>query len=91
MRGPETVSAFISVSQTDPAERADLPSPGGTPVNVGNYGQGLAPEDQFMQSAKYIFGQNAILWKVGVSMIFEVDSVVSEIRAAAGREGGRRA
>jgi hypothetical protein len=78
VRGPDTIAALISVSQTNPATRAALPSVAPfAPAQVG-----LGKEDAFVTMAKQIYGLDAILWRVGVSMIFEVDSIVSAVRAA---------
>lgn len=79
IQGPDTVVAFISVGQTDPVNRPELIS-----VSPQAFGSGLAPEDAFILGAKNTLGLPAsnlpIYWRVGVSLIVEVDSLVSEIR-----------
>ena len=83
VRGPDTIAALISVAQTDPSSYPVFPFTGST----GNafYGLGLSPEDQFMATAQ-AFGTHAIQWRVGVSLIVEVDSLVSEVRTVMGHE-----
>lgn len=76
IRGPDTIAAFVSVSQTNPSTRGELPA-----LQIPLAGsQGLSPEDGFMAYAQSL-GLEAILWRVGVSLLFEVDSIVSETRA----------
>jgi hypothetical protein len=77
VRGPDTIAAFISVAQTNPETRGALPVPQ-VPL-AGSLG--ISPEDAFMIYAQSL-NLEAIYWRVGVSMIFEVDSIVSAKRAA---------
>lgn len=87
VRGPDTVCAFISCAQTDPATR---PLDISTGSGAGVLGIGIRPEDAFLCNAedgKFGNGSNlAIVWRVGVSMIVEVDSLVSEVRSVVGHE-----
>lgn len=89
VEGPDTVAAFISVAQTNPTTRSQL-----LPSNQGQvFGLGLSPEDQFILNNKALFASTAqsgvIYWKVAVSLIVEVDSLVSEVRGIVGGEGDR--
>ena len=78
VEGPDTVCAFISSAQTDGAARTKIPVSSSPPGSLG-----LGPEDAFCMLADSL-GHPAIVWRVGVSMIFEVDSVKSRIRRALG-------
>lgn len=79
VRGPDTIAALISVAQTDPDA---YPAIGLTPTQMGI---GSTPEDAFMAAA-ILNTANAIQWRVGVSLIVEVDSLVSEVRTIVGHE-----
>ena len=83
VRGPDTVCAFISTAQSDPSSRPRDPSTG---FGAGSLGIGIAPEDAFLANGVDIYETPAILWRVGVSLIVEVDSLESEIRAVVGGE-----
>jgi hypothetical protein len=63
IKGPDTIAWFISVCQTDPATRTAL-----TPPRAGFVACGIPPEEAFLQNYP-----NAIYWRVGVSLIVEVD------------------
>jgi hypothetical protein len=60
VEGPDTVSFFISVRQTNPATRTALSLP------ENPLGNGLGVEESFIQNFP-----NAIYWRVGVSLIVE--------------------
>jgi hypothetical protein len=60
VEGPDTITAFISVMQTDPESRAVLPAP----ADLG----ALPPEERFLQAYPL-----AIYWRVGFSLIVEID------------------
>lgn len=84
VRGPETVACLISVAQTNPATRPEILG-GFTPAS---FGIGISPEDAFVQTVQNVFGlAGPIYWRVGASLIVEVDSLVSEVRAMLGGEG----
>lgn len=83
VRGPCTIAAFISVGQTNPSTRPADPTSGS---GGGAFGIGIAPEDAFLANGVDIFHQKAIVWRVGVSMVVEVDSLESEVRAILGGE-----
>jgi hypothetical protein len=63
VEGPDTIVAFISVGQSDPATRPALPVP--TPTFFSG---GLSAEEQFLLNFP-----NAIYWRVGFSLVIEID------------------
>lgn len=83
VRGPDTVCAFISVAQTDPNLSQGVPA---AFTNPGNAGLGISREQAFIQNANLGYETPVFYWRVGVSLIVEVDSLVSEVRERAGRE-----
>lgn len=83
VRGPDTVCAFISVAQTDPNLSQGVPA---AFTNPGNAGLGISREQAFIQNANLGYDLPVFYWRVGVSLIVEVDSLVSEMRERAGRE-----
>jgi hypothetical protein len=89
VQGPDTVAAFISVAQTNPQTRPQL----ATTFSGQNFGLGFPPEEQFIMNNRVLFANTpnsgVIYWKVGVSLIVEVDSLVSEVRGLVGGEGYR--
>ena len=60
MDGPDTIAIFISVLQGNPATRNRLAIP--------TYPTNLPPEEQFLLNYP-----DAIYWRVGASMIVEVE------------------
>jgi hypothetical protein len=62
IEGPDTVTFFASVRQTDPNKRVELALPDTV------YAGGLPPEEQFLQNFP-----NAIYWRVAASLIVEFD------------------
>ncbi len=83
VRGPDTVCAFISVAQTDPNLSQNVPA---AFTNPGNAGLGATREQAFIQTANLGYETPVFYWRVGVSLIVEVDSLVSEMRERAGGE-----
>lgn len=84
VEGPNTVAALISVAQTDPT--AYPPPFSGVSFVPQDLGTGVTPEDAFLLNASAFGAADAIQWRVGVSLIVEVDSLESELRVIAGRE-----
>ena len=80
VRGPDTVFCIISAAQTDPDVSQGVAPPF---TNPGGEGLGVRPEDAFIENAGTGFGLPVFNWRVGVSLIVETDSIVSEIRAEA--------
>jgi hypothetical protein len=76
VEGPDTICAFISTAQTEAALSQGLAelAPG--------LSAALPPETNFIMTANNGFGVPVFIWRVGVSLIVEVDSLVSEIRAS---------
>jgi hypothetical protein len=70
VEGPDTIVAFISVAQTDPASRPVYTPPGTFFPN------GLSDEEQFLLN-----NPTARYWRVGFSLIVEVGDRAVEIRA----------
>ena len=61
--GPDTITAFVSVAQTDPATRLALPA--STPTFFAG---GLSVEEQFLLNYP-----DALYWRVEFSLIVEID------------------
>ena len=68
IEGPDTVAWFIPVKQTNTSTRVAL-----TPPEGGFVSGGLPPEEAFLQNFP-----NAIYWRVGVSLIVELDASSDE-------------
>lgn len=77
VEGPDTVCAFISVAQTNPVLSQFITPPLAEPPGTTL----TPPEFNFLTMANFGFAVPVYNWRVGVSLIVEVDSRVSEIRS----------